>query len=166
MDDLVAAFCEGLALVSVSVGDGSNDVRIAPADAPLAPQQATRERWWCRRAAEAEYIADAARRALRRQRGQPLDAARLADAVLRAAHRQGIVLLTDAEVIAQAEQVIARLDDEIEKQRRAGTLKSVNQFYKQYRLEATARGERVLPYAKWMAQYKARLMRDIAANMR
>jgi hypothetical protein len=169
MNDLVAAFREGLALVSVAIIEGPDGLRIAVTadDAPLAPQETIRARWWCRRAAEGEYVADAARRTVRSQREQSPEAARIAHgAVLGAARRQGITLLTEEDLIAQAAPVIARLDDEIEKQKRVGALKSVNQSYKQYRLEATQRGERVLPYAKWMMRYKARLMRDIAANMR
>jgi hypothetical protein len=66
----------------------------------------------------------------------------------------------------EAKRAIARLDAEIVRQKQAGTLKSVNQSYRQYRLEASGRGERVLPYAKWMDRYKEKLIREIAANMR
>jgi hypothetical protein len=77
-----------------------------------------------------------------------------------------VTLLADADIEEEALRAIARLDHEIEKQKQSGALKSVNQSYRQYRLEATARGERVLPYAKWMDGYKVRLMREIAANLR
>lgn len=49
---------------------------------------------------------------------------------------------------------------------RSGGLKSVNQSYRNYRLETSARGERVLPYAAWLDRYKADLVREIAANLR
>ena len=49
---------------------------------------------------------------------------------------------------------------------RAGELKSVNRAYRAYRLQATARSERILPYAAWMTRYKAGLIRDIAAALR
>lgn len=62
--------------------------------------------------------------------------------------------------------VAARVDAELERMQRAGALKSVNQSYRAYRLETSARGERILPYAQWMERYKANLIREIAANLR
>ena len=49
---------------------------------------------------------------------------------------------------------------------RSGGLKSVNKSYRSYRLETSARGERVLPYATWLDRYKAGLVREVAANLR
>jgi len=62
--------------------------------------------------------------------------------------------------------VAARVDDEIEHLQRAGALKSVNRSYRTYRLDASARGERILRFAEWMDRYKANLIREIAANLR
>ena len=73
---------------------------------------------------------------------------------------------SDADLEQEAMRALARLDEEIERQQKAGALKSVNQSYRQYRLETSARGERVLPYAKWMERYKVKLIREIAANLR
>jgi hypothetical protein len=124
-------------------------------------------RWWCRRAAEAQCVAHGAAHSFRRSRQECVDRSALAcDAVIRAAQRFGVALRTDADLDQEAGCAIARLDAEIATQMRAGALKSVNQSYRQYRLEASSRGERVLPYAKWMDGYKLRLMREIAANLR
>jgi hypothetical protein len=75
-------------------------------------------------------------------------------------------LRSDEEVARDAIAVVARLDQEIAAQQRAGGLKSVNRGYRDYRLAASARGEKVLRYADWMERYKAKLVRDIAQNMR
>jgi len=62
--------------------------------------------------------------------------------------------------------VIARVEEEIERLQRTGKLKSVNQSYKIYRTETTARGEIALPYSRWLNEYKANLVRQLAAALR
>jgi hypothetical protein len=169
MDALIAAYREGLALAAVAVIAGPDGTRIVTLanDSELGPGVFIVARWWCRRASEAEYVADSAARSLRRLRDKAADASRIAcESVARAAHRLGVALQTDADIIVEAKRAIARLDAEIVRQKQAGSLKSVNQSYRQYRLEASGRGERVLPYAKWMDRYKEKLIREIAANMR
>jgi hypothetical protein len=169
MDALIAAYREGLALAAVAVIAGPDGVQITtPADdSELGPGEIIVARWWCRRAAEAEYVADSAARSLRRLRDKAPDASRIAcESVRRAAHRLGVALQTDEDILAEAKRAIARLDTEIVRQKQSGSLKSVNQSYRQYRLEASGRGERVLPYAKWMGCYKEKLIREIAANLR
>jgi hypothetical protein len=96
----------------------------------------------------------------------PDESPQACDAVLRAAQRLAVTLLADADIDEEAFRAIARLDYDIEKQKQSGALKSVNQSCRQYRLEATGRGERVLPYAKWMDGCKVKLIREIAANLR
>lgn len=88
-----------------------------------------------------------------------------------AAYRDGLgpraaARLSDDEIRDGALAVAARVDAEIARLQRTGALKSVNQSYRQYRLEASARGERVLRYADWMDRYKADLIRETAANLR
>lgn len=88
-----------------------------------------------------------------------------------AAYRQGLgpraaARLTDDEIRRGALTVAARFDAEIARLHAAGGLKSVNRSYRQYRLDASARGERVMRYADWMERYKADLIREIAANLR
>jgi len=62
--------------------------------------------------------------------------------------------------------VIARVDEEMERLQRAGELKSVNRSYRTYRTETTARGETALPYARWLNEYNANLVRQLAAALR
>jgi len=87
------------------------------------------------------------------------------------AYRQGLgaraaARLSEDRIRADAMAVAARVDAEIARLQRAGGLKSVNASYRQYRLETSARGERVMRYADWMNRYKAGLIREIAANLR
>ena len=87
------------------------------------------------------------------------------------AYRQGLgpraaARLSDDQICNDALMVAARVDDEIARMQRVGTLKPVNKSYRAYRLEASSRGERVLPYGAWMNRYKANLVREIAANLR
>jgi hypothetical protein len=87
------------------------------------------------------------------------------------AYRQGLGLraakrLSDDRIRSDAMMVAARVDAEIERMQRAGELKSVNKSYRNYRLNASAQGERVLRYAEWIQRYKANLVREIAANLR
>jgi hypothetical protein len=76
------------------------------------------------------------------------------------------MLRSDEEIRREAMAVIARLEQEVAAQQRAGALKSVNRSYRDYRLAASARGEKVLRYVQWMERYKAKLVRDIAQNLR
>ncbi len=74
--------------------------------------------------------------------------------------------LSEDQINAGATLVAARVDREIERMQRAGELKAVNRSYRDYRVAATARGEKILRYAAWLDRYKANLIRDIAANLR
>jgi len=175
MNALIAAYREGLALAGVAVIKGPDGVHIKTVaqDGVLASGESLASggslaaRWWCRRAAQAEYIADSAMRRFRRARKNSPDECSLAcESITRAAERLAVEIRSDADVDAEAMRAIARLDAEIATQMRTGALKSVNQSYRQYRLDASSRGERVKPYAKWLDGYKVKLMREIAANLR
>lgn len=166
---LIAAYREGAAFAAVEVISGAAGIRLAvtTGDGELRLGESIAARWWCRRTVEAECIVAAVERARRRSRTKIPDA--IADAcnlVLRAAQRLEIPLRSDEDVVEEAMHVIVRVDDEIERQQQSGELKSVNQAYRQYRLEASARGERVLRYAEWIERYKARLVREIAVTLR
>ena len=58
------------------------------------------------------------------------------------------------------------MDEEIEALRGSREFKSVNQSYRTYRMEASARGEKVTPYAQWLNKYKANLVRQLANALR
>ena len=118
-------------------------------------------------AEQAEWLVESVAGLARAAQGNDADAVScLRRAVINAAKRLGIVLHADDEIAGEAIAVIARLEAEIAEQQRAGSLKSVNRGYRDYRLEASARGEKVLRYADWMARYKTKLVRDIAHNLR
>src|SRR5581483_6255348 len=152
MNALIAAYREGLALAGVAViaCAGSPRIKTMTPEEKVASGESLVARWWCRRAAEAECVADGALRSFRRARNASSDPCALACAsVVRAAERLAVELRSDTDVDAEAMRAMARLDQEIAKQMRSGALKSVNRSYRQYRLEASSRGARVLPYAKW-----------------
>jgi hypothetical protein len=163
---LVTVYREGLGLAAVVLVAGEIGARLiwSAEERMIDAGEAVHARWWCKSAQQAEWLAEAAVRAAQRSHA---DAARRLDqAVLNAAKRLGITLRSDEEVAREALAAVARLDQEIAAQQRAGGLKSVNRGYRDYRLAASARGEKVLRYAQWMERYKAKLVRDIAHNLR
>jgi len=88
-----------------------------------------------------------------------------------AAYREGLgprlcARLSDAEICDGALRAAACVEREIDRMQHSGEFKSVNRAYRDYRLEASARGEKILTYAAWMGRYQAALIREIAANLR
>lgn len=161
---MTAAYRQGLglaAVVAVPEADGLRIIALAPdgEDAPtLEPPQV---RLWCRRQAEAACIAAAAARIVRRKPNGDV-----AEAIRGAAKKLGVAVQTDDEVAREAMIVAERIALETRKQQQSGALKSVNQAYRSYRLEANARGERALRYDAWMQRYREDLVRQAAATLR
>jgi hypothetical protein len=148
---------------------GARLVYRAAGDEEARDADATEQaRWWCKSTHAVWLVAAVEAAEKRRQNADDAagDAADLAHAVAVSAKRLGIALISDEDMAAEANAVIARLEQEIAAQSRNGALKAVNRAYRDYRLQATARGEKVLPYAQWMARYKAKLVREIAQNLR
>lgn len=176
--DLVAAYREGLGLTAVAAVVDEAGIRVVVGkerDAQaLAVAAAPERRWWCRRAAEAEHIGAAANAYLRRHAPHEapstlFDAeslALVAAAVTRAAGRHQIALHSDQQIEDAAMAAVARIDCELKRLQQSGGLRSVNKSYRDYRLQASARGERVSRYSDWMRQYRAELVRQLAANLR
>lgn len=161
---MAAAYREGLGLAAViAVQDGGRMQIIAhpPGSADATADGPGHVRLWCRREAEAVCIAAAAAKNLRRKPGS--DAG---EAILRAAEKLGIAMQTDEEIAAEAATVVSRIALEMQKQQQSGELKSVNQAYRSYRLDANARGERALRYDAWMHRYREDLVRQVAAALR
>jgi hypothetical protein len=166
---LIAAYREGLGLAAVTLVKDERGARLITAAPGASPQpgEVVQTRWWCKSTHQAQSLVERVARALRTARPDDAEAvSRWRRAVSDTARRLGIMLRSDEEIAREAAAVIARLEAEMAAQQRAGTLKSVNRGYRDYRLEASARGEKVLRYADWMARYKARLVREIAANLR
>ncbi|HEY1982772.1 MAG TPA: hypothetical protein VGH13_22055 [Xanthobacteraceae bacterium] len=161
---LIAAYREGLELGAVLLVAGADVLRVVAAghdgEAALETAETVTARWWCRRRSEADRIVAAVRLT------RATSAAQAHESVARAAKRLGVSFSSDEEIAEEAMRAIARLDAEVERQMQTGALKSVNKSYRAYRLEASGRGESVLRYADWMERYKAKLVRDIAANLR
>lgn len=174
---LAAAYREGLGLAAVAIVCGPAGARIAavPAAAGDAAAENVQTRWWCARAADATRLAAAARRSLRRESSGAAAAGGRSDdsalscaraAVLAAAEKFNIALQSDQDIAAEAINVAARVEAEMQKQQQRGGLKSINKAYRSYRLEAGGRGERVLRYDQWMRKYRENLLRQIAAALR
>jgi hypothetical protein len=178
---LTTAYCEGLGLAAIVIVEDGAGARIAVIGAPQAqaasgPPAVAASRWWCRRVTDAERVAASAARALRRPSKDSVarpapDAPTcaphdLSAAIEGAARRLRIAVYSDDDIAMDAERIIARVEAEIEKLKRAGQLKSVNQSYRTHRLQASARGEKAAPYADWLNQYKANLVRELAAALR
>ncbi len=178
---LIEAYRQGLGLAAIAIvedGTGPQIAAIGAPDAPAAndPRQVVLMRWWCRRAADAERVTAGVARSLRRESKdgivRPLSHASatalngLSAAVEGAARRIGVMLYSDADVAADATKMIARVEEQLENLKRTGEFKSVNQSYRTDRLQAAARGEKAAPYADWLNQYKANLIRELAAALR
>ena len=162
---LIAAYRDGLGLAPVTlvVGESGAHLVRAAEETSLAAGESMQARWWCKSAEQADWLMETA---IRAQRCEDDAASRLADGVLNAARRLGLRLRSDAEIEQEAAAVIARLEQEFAAQQRAGALRSVNRGYRDYRLAATARGEKILRYAQWIERYKAKLVRDVAQTLR
>jgi hypothetical protein len=178
---LFAAYREGLGLAAVAIVHAANGIRVEAlgndCHGSLPAGEKIGIRWWCRRAPDAVRVAAAATVRLRRSESKdraPVSAAapspqsaQLADtAVAAAAKHCGVTPYSDEETLAAATALVARVDAEIGQLQRTGELKSVNRSYRNYRTETTARGETALPYAKWLNEYKANLVRQLAATLR
>lgn len=85
---------------------------------------------------------------------------------MRAAKRLNVDLRSDQDITAEAVVVIDRIAAEFDQLRNAGGLRPVNKSYRDYRLAAAARGERVVPYAQWMRAYQGNLVRQAAATLK
>ncbi len=156
---MAAAYREGLGLAAVIAVREQGGVRIIAA--ALGGDEHGHVRLWCRCEAEAECVATAATRILRRKPN-----AEPGEAILAAAKKLGIAVQTDDEIATEAMTVAGRVALEMQRQQQSGELKSVNQAYRSYRLEASARGERALRYDAWIARYREDLVRQVAATLR
>ena len=164
---LVAAYCEGLGFAPIGAVAEAEGCRI------VAGGDLAQPRWWCRRAGDADRVAAAAAARLQRleaRHGGDLDGAQrlqlVDDAIAAAAKQVAVALRSHGEVCAEALAAVGRVEEEIAKLQRAGGLKSVNKSYRDYRIAASARGERIMRYADWMSKYREKLVRELAAAMR
>lgn len=173
---LIAAYREGLGLAAIAIVRDPHATCVAALAAgqneTFPAEEAVARRWWCRRAEEATRVAASAmRRSQRRDLPGREPAAATPDVELAAlieqtAARLNVALYCDAQITGEADTAIARVEAELERLRQAGELKSVNASYRTYRLQASVRGDRALPYAEWFNTYKATLVRELANTLR
>jgi hypothetical protein len=156
-DALIAAYREGLGVVAVVISGEDGKISVV-ADQNI-PHGACEHRW-CRNAAEARRVVSAATASLRRT------AAGSREVLLRAAKRLNVDLRSDEDIAGEAAVVIARVVAEFNQMRTAGGLRPVNKSYRDYRLSAVERGERIVPYAQWMRAYQENLVRKAAATLK
>ena len=165
---LVAAYREGLGLVAIAIVRDDDRVRIA-ADTGSAepPPDAAILLRWCRNADDAVRVASAAGASLRRHGIDDGDPDALAlQAITRVAKRLNVKLRSEQDIAAEAAVVIEHVTREFEQMHASGDLRAVNKSYRDYRLEASARGERVVPYAQWMRAYQENLVRKTATTLK
>jgi hypothetical protein len=179
---LIAAYREGLAPSCIRIvrdAGGARVSAIAPGNGELDGEVDTQLRLWCRRVADADYVAKAAMARLRRLKshekgcspnapaaGDSDSLSQARDAVLAAAHKLGIALQFDEEIADEAMGLVALADAEIEVLRRSGKFRSVTRDYAEYRRQAKARGERPMRYVDWMLKYRADFVREAARELR
>jgi hypothetical protein len=161
---LISAFRQGLGLAGLAVVRSADGVRLTVA-APdglgvVAPRETAEVRFWCRRAADAERVVAAAASRLQR-RSCTAD-----QALMAAAARLHVTLYADEHITDEAMAAIARMEVEFASLQRSGALKSVNRSYRLYRQDASARGEKIVPYVRWLGKYKENLVRQLAAALR
>lgn len=170
---LVAAFREGLGLVAIIAARNAAGILLvvdASDGAELA--DAAVGRWWCRRRADAERVAAAAtarlkHRALHNAAADASDlSAGAADAIAAAGGRLAVGCWSDADVARDAAAIIARVEIEFARLQAAGDMQALNKSYREERLAAAARGEKVPPYAQWINKYRQNLVRRLAATLR
>jgi hypothetical protein len=161
---MTAAYRDGLALAAVVVVPSANGARIialAPGSEDVPAIDELSVRLWCRRETEASCIAAAAAKIVRRKPDGDIG-----EAIRAAAKELGVAVQTDDEIAVEAMTVAGRIALEMRKQQQSGELKTINQAYRSYRLETSARGERALRYDAWMQRYREDLVRKAAATLR
>jgi hypothetical protein len=168
-----AAYREGLGLAAVAVlcgGEGTRIIAPSPGEDGASPAvESLQACWWCRRADDAARVAASAGRMLRRgsnDAGGSAVAARAQAAVLAAAKKLNVALHSEQDIADAAMKIATRVDAELRQQHESGGLKSINQAYRSYRLDSSARGECVLRYDEWMRKYRENLVRQIASALR
>jgi hypothetical protein len=164
---LVAAYRQGLGLAAIALIESPQGLRLVAGEQAEGDERDALARWWCRRADDAVRLAAAVNeRMCDIAPDDDAPTSRAAAVLTRAAERRRIDIWSDDEITAQAMYAIARIEAELARLRASGDLRSINKSYQAYRLEAAARGERVVPYAQWMLGYKESLVRELAATLR
>jgi hypothetical protein len=165
---LIAAYREGLGLVAIAVvHDGERTRVVAGPDRAGAMPDKAITLCWCRNADEAARVVSAATWRLRRGSADEGDPNALAlAAIARVAKRLNVTWRADQDIAAEAAVVIGSIEREFEQMRASGDLRAVNKSYRDYRLEAAARNERIVPYAQWMRAYRESLVRKTATTLK
>jgi len=169
----VAAYREGLGLAAVAAISTPSGIRIIAerdgVDPLFAGGEIVQARWWCRRADDAERVAAAASARLGRRKATenaPADASSVAGSIIRAARQLNVALASEEAIVEEAMALAGRIDQEIERLKQVGGLRTINKSYRDYRIETSARGECVMRYQDWMNKYRENLVRQLAETLR
>jgi hypothetical protein len=92
--------------------------------------------------------------------------AAVAAQIERAATTLGASFHTLAELREAAEEAVVEIQARVDAGRQNGDLKQVNRQYKHYRQQQIARAEKAMPYAKFLEQFTASIVRDVAMSGR
>lgn len=124
---------------------------------------------WCSDESRALMVVDACHdvlrdRGLKVARGEvaapPTD---VSSVVVAAADEMGVVLQSADELACLADDAVGHIEREFDRMLRAGELRVLNRRYKVYRLAQNAAGKGAVSYPRWIADYKATLIRLAAA---
>ena len=99
--------------------------------------------------------------------GAALSPSDIAEAIAGAAKRLRIALYSDDEIVREAENIIRRVEAELESLQRAGETEIGQSFIPGLPDGMPRRAARkCAPYAEWLNKYRANLVRQLAAALR
>jgi hypothetical protein len=161
-DSLIAAYIDSLPFAAVAVlaipGGGC---RVETA-APGAPGETTIARYYFK-PSHVDLVLGAAGLADGPIEDPPAAVAALIERTARRMHAPDE---TEPEIRAAAKIQVDEVTARVRTANQAGGLKQINRRYKAYRMAQVARSERAIPYAKFIEQFIASLVRDAAASGR
>jgi len=156
---LVEVYIAALPVVEIAIVGAGRQCRITPSG-DFVPGEPVARRYYFK-ASHAELVLVTIGQDS--MSGRP--AATLADAIERAAAMLGAPFQSASELRKAAGLAVAEITARVKLASQEGGLKQINRRYKAYRLAQTAKGEKAVPYAKFIEQFTATIVRDAAGRM-